>query len=59
MKKNRRHEPEPEIDYSLLTEEQKAELNRKPNYKAWFIFFGVLIGLMVICAIVIAVLGNR
>ncbi|MCI5940914.1 hypothetical protein MRZ76_06085 [bacterium] len=58
MKRRKEKPADPEIDYSLLTEEQKAELSRKPNYKAWGIFFGVVLGLMVVCIVVIAVLAN-
>ncbi len=46
-------EPIPEIDESQLTEEQKEELHRKPNYRP-FIIFAIVIGvLMIACMIVI------
>lgn len=48
--------PEPEVDVSLLTEEQKKEYLRKPNWVPWAVFFGIILGLMVICIIVIAVI---
>lgn len=48
--------PEPEVDVSLLTEEQKEEYLRKPNWRPWAIFFGVTIALMIVCVVVIAVL---
>lgn len=51
-------EKEPEIDESLLTPEQYAELHKKRNYKPWIIFFSVLALLIIICIVVIAVCKN-
>ncbi len=55
MKKNNKT-PEPEIDISLLTEEQRKEYLRKPNWKPLAIFVGVILILMIICIVVIAVI---
>lgn len=49
---------EPQIDESLLTPEQKAELNKKPSAKGFLIFSGVVVALIVICFIVIYSLGG-
>ncbi len=46
---------EPEIDVSLLTEEQRKEYEKKPNYLPWFIVFGVF--LLVIVALVIVIMN--
>ncbi|MCR5078768.1 MAG: hypothetical protein K6B65_02450 [Bacilli bacterium] len=44
---------EPEIDVSLLTEEQRKEYEKKPNYLPWFIAFGVFLAIIVALVIVI------
>ena len=53
MSKKQEQEPLPEIDESLLTQEQKEEFHRKPNYVPFLIFFGVLLVLIAVCLIVI------
>lgn len=49
---------EPEVDESLLTPEQKEDLNSRPSRKGFFIFCGVLVLLIVVCLIVIFALGG-
>lgn len=56
MKGDKRDEPQ--IDESLLTEGQKAELNKKPSAKGFLIFAGVVVALIAICFIVIFSLGG-
>lgn len=49
----------PEIDESLLTIEQKNELEKDKRFPwKWAIFTGVILLLMVVCIIVIAVLPH-
>lgn len=52
----KKREEEPEIDESLLTEEQKAELHSKKISLPWIIFFSVMAVLIAACVIVIVVL---
>ena len=52
MRKN----DEPEIDESLLTEAQKAEMKKSPFNWKWGLFWGVVIALIIVCIIVIALL---
>lgn len=53
--KKKEKTPEPQIDESLLTPEQKEAL--KPQKKTgWIVFFSVIFGLMLICLIVILAL---
>lgn len=47
----------PEIDYSLLTEEEKEQV-KTPIPWGWIIFFGVIVILIVVCVIVISTLGS-
>lgn len=56
MKKER--EPEPEIDESLLTPGQKAEMQKHLFTWKWALWWGILIALIVVCIIVIAVLNH-
>ena len=42
-----------EIDESLLTPAQKAELERSPISWKWIVFWGVLLLLIAICILVI------
>ncbi|MCR5348683.1 MAG: hypothetical protein K6E59_03660 [Bacilli bacterium] len=51
-----REEEEPQVDESLLTPEQKKELEKKPISWKWLVFWGVLIALMGVCLIFILVL---
>lgn len=47
----------PEIDESLLTPEQKAEMEKERRFPwKWAIFTGVILLLMIACIIVISVL---
>ena len=47
----------PEIDESLLTPEQKAEMEKERAFPwKWAIFTGVILLLMIVCIIVISVL---
>lgn len=46
----------PEIDESLLTEEQKAEMHSRKISPGWIIFFSVMVVLIVACIVVISVL---
>ncbi len=43
----------PEIDESLLTAEQKEEMNRKGNWLPWVIFFLIIAALMIACLVVL------
>ena len=56
MKDDKRDDPQ--IDESLLTEGQKAELNKKPSAKGFLIFAGVVVALIAICFVVIYSLGG-
>ena len=47
---------EPEIDESLLTEGQKAELQKHLFNWKWALFWGILITLIGICVLVIVLL---
>ena len=48
---------EPEVDESLLTPEQKQELE-KPFFKwKYLVVWGILLALIVACIVVISVLG--
>ena len=47
---------EPEIDESLLTPGQKAELEKPKVGKGWWIFWGVLLALIAFCIVMIVVL---
>ena len=49
--------PEPEIDESVLTEEQKAGLHPPFPWK-WAIFVGIILTLIVVAFIVIYALGG-
>lgn len=51
-------EKDPEIDTSLLTKEQKEEMERKPLNLAYLIFVGVVIVLMIVCIIIISLLNK-
>lgn len=51
-------EKDPEIDTSMLTKEQKEEMERKPLNLAYFIFVGIIIVLMAICIVVISLLNK-
>ena len=49
----------PEIDESLLTPEQKAEMEKEKAFPwKWAIFTGVILLLMVVCVIVIMCLPS-
>lgn len=54
MKKEQ--EPMPEIDESLLTEEQKAEMNRKQFSWKYLLFPAIILVLMAVCVVVIVML---
>lgn len=45
--------PEPEVDESLLTPEQKAELAKPKVSKNWWILWGVLAALIIACVLVV------
>ena len=49
--------PEPEVDESVLTEEQKEGLHPPFPWK-WAIFVGVVLTLIVVCFLVIYLLGG-
>ena len=49
---------EPEIDESLLTPGQKAELEKPKVGKGWWIFWGVLLALIAFCIVMIVVLQH-
>ncbi len=49
----------PEIDETLLTPEQKAEMDTKHLTRGWIIFFGVMFALILACIIVIIVLPKN
>ena len=54
MKKDRQNEPE--VDESLLTPAQKAELKRHTFNWKWGVFWGVVGTLIIVCIIVISLL---
>ena len=51
-------EEEPKIDESLLTKEQKEELEKKPINLSYLIFVGVIIILMIACIVTICLLNK-
>ena len=57
MKKEK--EPVPEIDESLLTERQKAEMQRKQFSWKYLLFPCIVLALMAVCVIVIVVLRKK
>lgn len=58
MKKE--HDPIPEIDESLLTEEQKAEMAKDRAFPLkWVIFTGIVLTLIIVCVIVILNLPSK
>lgn len=56
MKKDK--EPTPQIDESLLTPEQKEELNKRHFSVGYLIFFGIIIIAFAACLIALYALGG-
>ena len=47
----------PKIDESLLTPEQKAEMEKESHFPwKWLLFTGIILTLMIVCIVVILVL---
>ena len=53
MAKDKNQQPVPEIDESLLTPAQKAEMEAKRLSKGWIIFFAVMLTLILGCVLAI------